>query len=148
MLAFADQKDLSAWLQAHAQKPSKFRCNGKLRIYYLVDENFNPDMGICFGYAPNNHAFFISDNTPVAVRTLILQIEYRRINPENLEHPKSHCDTLRYSLDKMPDSPTKELLVTTLTEFYSNLVLHFEHGDLKTPEYKDVHAALAYLRSL
>lgn len=145
MLAFTenDAVTLSMWLQAHAQEPGKFRCNNAFHTYYVVDGTFNPDMGICFGYDPSNDAFFISDNIPVSIRILILQIEWRRLN---CAQHQSHNQALRISIESMPNNQDKRLLVITLVEFYKNLCLHFEHGE-ETLESRDVHAALDYLRS-
>lgn len=146
MISFTEtnQVTLSMWLQAHAQDPHRFRCDNRWHNYFLVDDDFNPDMGICFGYDPANNAFFISDNTPANIRTDILRIEYRRIN---LTPNQSHYQALRSSLEAMPASSTRSLLIETLTEFYSNLCLHFEHGE-ETTKSLVVALALRYLRSL
>ena len=140
MLAFAKKEDRSAWLQAHARDPKKFKCNQQWHRYYLVEDQFEPDMGICFGYDPNNDAYFISDNVPTAIRTKILQIEYYRIK---IVDQQSHECALRLCLQYDVDA----LLIQTLTTFYGNLCAHFEHGE-QTLESQDAKAALDYLRSL
>ncbi len=147
MISFAksDPVTLSMWLQAHTQqKPIKFWYNQRWYRYCLVDDDFIPDMGICFGYDPNNKMYYISDNVPATIRVNILRIECGRITVAN---DKRHAWALAYYLEHMPQSDKKTLLVATLTTFYSELAHHFEHGE-ETLESKDAHAALNYLRSL
>ncbi len=147
MLSFieTDQVTLSMWLQAHAQEPRQFLCNSQWHRYFLVDDVFNPDMGICFGYDDANNTYFISDNVPANIRTDILRIEHRRLT--NPAHEKKHSYAVALFFNGMPASRSKRLLVRTLTTFYENLCMYYEHG-AETLESRDAHAALTYLRSL
>lgn len=147
MLAFpgTNPVTLSMWLQAHAQKrPIKFWWDHRWYQYCLVDDDFNPDMGICFGYDPGNNMYYISDNVPEEIRVSIVCIERLRIMVAN---DQRHAWALEFYLEKMPRSNKKTLLVETLTHFYSELVRHFEEG-CETLESLDAKAALKYLRSL
>lgn len=145
MLAFApaDEVSLSMWLQAHAREPQRFWCNASWHRYYVVDSHFNPDMTTCFGYDPNNGAFFISEDVPKSIRSLVLQIEWHRIN--RVDHQR-HRHALRASLEPMPRSGVRDKLITILIRFYENLALHYEHCE-ETLESEDVRHALTYLRS-
>ncbi len=147
MLSFTgtDEVTLAMWLQRHVEtEPKRFKCCGEYHPYYVVNGTFNPDMHICFGYCGENKVFYISENVPANIRTLILQIEYRRIN---LADHKRHHHALRISLEAMPTSAIKALLVSTLVQFYKNLCLHYEHGE-ESLESRDAAEALRYLRSL
>src|SRR3989338_10045350 len=130
MLALPTAQQRSMWLQAHAVRPEKdryprFTCDKKWHAYILISAESDPvpDMALSFGYDPNNDLYFITDNTPEEIRPSILQIEYRRINHDD-HH--SHCHALRTSLEGMPKSGMRKLLLARLLTFYKNLDAAFE----------------------
>lgn len=144
MFALADDR-LTTWIQNHAARKNKFRYLSKTQWYYIVDDEFETDMPVCFGHDEACDTLFISDSIPHAMRMQILHMECYRM----YECPThAHLDAVQHLLSKPTFSkPIKAGLIEILRTFYVAFADKFVDADMSDYA-EDVRATAKYLELL
>lgn len=144
MLALVDDR-LTLWIRNHAARKDKFRYSSKTQWYYVVDDDFDPDMPVCFGYDEAHDTFFISENIPTTMRMQVLHMECYRL----YDCPThTHLDAVKILLSKPTFAKSARAdLTEILRTFYTAFVGHLTDADM-SDHAEDARATLRYLKSI
>lgn len=144
-VAFAKAEDQSNWIRNHSVRTNKFREHGRPQKFVVTDDEFEPDMNICFGYDTATQTFFVSDTVPPILREILVRFECMRLFGKKGAMP--HLDAVKKLFEEFGKS-RKRALLPILHKFYSALADARENDHNVTEEVEDIRETATYLTTL